>query len=334
MRATVLAKTIRSPKPQGGFSLLELLVSMILLVVITGVAFQAISTFQKTSGGLGYRAEMHSQVRSAAELLEQEIGQAGLVDLQGVTLSSAITATGLQTASIQTSVTSVSNTTLLASLYKNEVLTVDVGAKQENVTLTASGAFTGVFAQTHAAGAPVTANGIIPQGVISITTSPTNYISSTGSDSSAPVAYLNLVGDMNGDGTLMFVQYACAIGSSASPGTLTRSATPVSQSTINPAVTLISGLIPNPNGATCFAFPYTLPGGETATVGATTYTFMPSVSLTVTTQTAFIDPQTGQFPPAMTKSFLNMAPRNVLYGYNLANAGLGTALQPLPSTLP
>ena len=59
------------------------------------------------------------------------------------------------------------------------------------------------------------------------------------------------------------------------------------------------------------------------------YTFTTGVGITLSVQTTWPDPQTHQYS-TMTKSFLNLEPRNVLSAFELANAGIANRLQPSP----
>jgi hypothetical protein len=55
--------------------------------------------------------------------------------------------------------------------------------------------------------------------------------------------------------------------------------------------------------------------------------------MTISVQTEQKDPQTKAFV-TMTKSFLNIAPRNVLAGLDDAQNAIITRLQPTPPSLP
>src|ERR1035437_11099245 len=88
-------------KADTGFSLLELLVVMTILVTVTGVIMTAMFQMSMTQGTVSNRTEMHASVRSATELLQQEIGQAGRIALPTsltpgtpVTLSAAVAGDG------------------------------------------------------------------------------------------------------------------------------------------------------------------------------------------------------------------------------------------------
>src|SRR5258707_10766036 len=70
-------------KRQVGFSLLETLVALAVLLVVGGIVMTGMVQLMKTQSTIANRTEMHTSVRSATELLQQEIGQAGDVFLLG-----------------------------------------------------------------------------------------------------------------------------------------------------------------------------------------------------------------------------------------------------------
>src|SRR5688572_16310099 len=83
----------RHPQSAGsdlGFSLTELLVSMILVLVVFGGVVTALNKLSQSQRSIWNRTEMHSGVRGATELLQQEVGQAGRISLpQPVTMTTA-----------------------------------------------------------------------------------------------------------------------------------------------------------------------------------------------------------------------------------------------------
>src|SRR5260221_13889471 len=64
-------------KRQVGFSLLETLVALAVLLVVGGIVMTGMVQLMKTQSTIANRTEKHTSVRSATELLQQEIGQAG-----------------------------------------------------------------------------------------------------------------------------------------------------------------------------------------------------------------------------------------------------------------
>lgn len=223
----------RKRHASAGFSLLELLASVAIMTVVAGATIAALGYSQKSYVSTQERAYMHAGIRSAAELMAQEIGQAG---------------------------------------------------------------------------AAVNGAGVYPQGILS----------------SSSATTLTIFGDINGDGTLVQVQYVC---DSATQHTLTRSVTPYSASaSISPGVVLVDNVYPNPDGTNCFRY--------ASSVSAGGNTFIPGVAFTITVQTPYKDLQTGAYIQ-MTKSFLNLSPRNILAGIDMANTtGMSGRLLATPTGLP
>src|SRR5260221_11712166 len=69
----------RTKKFQAGFSLLETMVAMAVLLGVGAIVMYGTLRMMNTQGTITNRTEMHSSVRSATELLQQEIGQAGRI---------------------------------------------------------------------------------------------------------------------------------------------------------------------------------------------------------------------------------------------------------------
>ena len=295
----------RTHHSEQGFSLLELMVSTVIILIVAGGAFGALNYYQKTYQHTEIGADMHDNLRSAVDLIIQEVGQAGSLPtgtLGTRTLSAAV----FPSAVAQTA--TVNNAT---GFFDGEKLLVDAGANQELVTLTAVGSYsiTGVFGKTHNAGAQVNAIGLFPQGILN---------TSTGTK-------LQLFGDINGDGTLVYVEYTCNYVAGGA-GTLTRSVTPVGTGAINPATVLVDNLIANPGGTPCFQYPAAPP----VVAG---FTFVNQVGVTLTVQSATRDLLTTNFE-TMTNSAPDIAPRNIQMGLDLANAGVTNRLQPKPNPMP
>ena len=292
---------------QPGFSLLELMVALAILLSVSGIVMSALMQMMLTQGTVSNRTEMHSSVRSATEVLQQEIGQAGRVSLPGpVTLSGAVAITGTATGVVVSSA---------AGMFTGEQLVIDTGANQETVALTnvdaSTNTSTAVFNNIHASGVPVTVAGAFSSGIV-----PTNMANgSTGT-------VLKLYGDINSDGNMVYVEYTC----DTTGGNLYRNVMPFTAAT-KPAVTsaqiLLSNIQANPGGTACFSY-------QQKTVGANTYVVDVSVTLTVQTQNP--DPQTNQYQTE-TKALLNVSPRNVFEGWELASGGVTNRIQPMPATV-
>jgi type II secretory pathway pseudopilin PulG len=303
-----------------GFSLLELMASIAILIVILGGIFSLLASSQQTYAKTQLKTDMYEDVRGVAELMAQEIGQAGLVTLPaGTTVSSAASAgaTTLQ----------VSSTT---SMFVGEQLLVG-GTTEETVTISAIGSsltLSSGLASAHAVGDSVTVLGVFPSGIVPQTG---NDVYPTGGalpNTPSGGNLLNLFGDINGDGSLVYVRYTCTNGTYSAPGTLTRSVTTMTPggTTLQTSQTLLSTLVSTP---TCFQY-------VTQTISSNYY--VTNVSFTVTVQSRTRDPQNLNLtdPQAympMTKSFLNLSPRNIVAAAELANAGITTRLQATPANV-
>lgn len=244
------------------------------------------------------KADMRETVRGIAETMAQEIGRAGVVPVTSTTLATRVTGSPLpQTVTVGSTSNMFAGETLQVDYTSAWYETVIIAAVSSGTSLTA------VFTKNHSNGTLVWAGGVFPQGILS---------SSTGN-------VLQLFGDINGDGTLVYEEYTCD-----ATGTLRRSITPIGATLKEAAVTLVQGVTANPDGTACFTY---------STATSSGYTFVTNVGFTVTTRLSEIDPQTGNYA-TVTKSFLNLSPRNIKAGLALAQAGMTAPLQPTPLGVP
>jgi len=294
-----------------GFSLLELMVAMVILLSVAGIVMSGLMQTAWTEGMVANRTEMHASVRSATELLQQEIGQAGAVALPAaVTLSAAVTTTG------SSSSVAVSSTT---GMFANELLLVDTGVNQETVTVTAvsSSTITAIFSNTHASGVPVTLPGGFGTGIVPPT--------ANGMTNGSTGSLLKLYGDVNNDGNMQYVEYTC----DTAGGNLYRNAMSFSASS-KPALTSAMVLLPNiqsnPSGTACFTYQVKPTGCSGSSC------FVTDVAVTLTVQTQQKDPQTGQYQTE-TKALLNVSPRNVFDTWELNSASVTNRIQPMPASV-
>ncbi len=312
-------------KKQLGFSLIETMVALAVLFAVGGIVMSGMVQLMRTQGTIANRTEMHTSVRSATELLEQEIGQAGRLSLASPTANVSLGAAVVAAAGATAFTLSASDGSAV-TVYPNEVLTVDLGTNQEVVTLvTASGsAGTALFQNAHAVGAPVTALGAFGTGIVPPAAAPANYPSG-----STPTV-LKLYGDINGDGNMVYVEYTCT-GTATVPGSLYRnqvSITAGAKPAVDNTMILLSNVLANPNDANgnavpCFAYQVQpLGSGYCVT----------DVAVTLTVQTQNKDLQTGQFQQE-TKALLNVAPRNVVEVYDTASLTDPLRAQAMPATV-
>src|ERR1051326_1617220 len=66
---------------ESGFSLAELLIAMAIMLLISGAATTALLKMTSTQATIWNRTQMHSGIRGATEVLQQEVGQAGRLAL-------------------------------------------------------------------------------------------------------------------------------------------------------------------------------------------------------------------------------------------------------------
>jgi prepilin-type N-terminal cleavage/methylation domain-containing protein len=288
----------------SGFSLPELLISLLVLSVIVGTVTQMSMQMSNSQRTMWNRTQMHSSVRGAIALLQQEVGQAGLI-----TLPAPVTFTGTVTA-FSTTVASVTSS---AGMFYGEKLVVGTGATQETVEVAAVGSntFTSVFTRSHDVGEPVRVLGGFAQGIIPPAVS---------NGSTATV--LKMFGDINDDGQMVYVEYTC----STATGKLSRNMMPIT-ATSKPALTasnvLVSNVVANPGGAPCFSY---------QTEFVSPHAFVTAIAVTLSVQTQDIDPVTRAFQ-IETKTLLNVSPRNVFSTWQLASTGDMARVQVMPLSI-
>ena len=347
-----------SCKRQTGFSLLETMVALGVLSVVGAIVMTGMVQMMKTQGTIANRTEMHTSVRSATELLEQEIGQAGRLTLGspngGVTLASAVSGTANFTINYPTGAA-------VPNLYQGEVVTVDTGGTdafgnslEEVVTLSAGSGTTGTatFQSPHAQGAPVTALGAFATGVVppdttaltdpngqcvptSVTVggTPQNYVGFSNPGPGAGIGStcesLKLYGDINGDGNIVYVRYDCVQGTQAAPGFLYRQQASSGGAITEPppaSATLLANVLTNPvdangNAVPCFRY-------QVQPLG--TGWLVTDVAVTLTVQTQNVDPVT-HVQQTETKALLNVSPRNIFEVWTTASQTDPTRAQAMPA---
>src|SRR6476619_5393057 len=80
-------------RSEAGFTLAEMLIATGLLLVVSSIVTSALLQMTKHQATISNRTEMHSGVRGATELLQQEVGQAGRVTVPAtVTLTAPVAA--------------------------------------------------------------------------------------------------------------------------------------------------------------------------------------------------------------------------------------------------
>ena len=201
-------------KKESGFTLMETMVALIVLLAVSAVVMSGMMQMMKTEGTITNRTEMHTSVRSATELLEQEIGQSGKLSLPPTpnantawVMLTAVTAAAFGakpdvpvTLPVTFNVFDSQDPAQGPVLFEGEWITVDTGLNKEAVQLICpagpglcpnpSNAWNATFSYTHApiaipgtltVGVPISlpgafATGIIPPAVGVMPAPPAGYV--------------------------------------------------------------------------------------------------------------------------------------------------------------
>ncbi len=216
-------------KSDKGFSLPEMMISMCILIPAMGAAMSLFSVGAKQHASEQNSIDANQEARSALEMMTTEIAQAGSHADRTTTLTAAI-----DTPSIAPQDATVDST--VGFTVGDYVDVVDSTGTRESVQLTAVGShtLTGIFRAGHGIGTAIRLFAV-PY--------PTGLITPTGmaANSSATVTTIRFFGNITGDNTVQYVEYAYDSASNQ----ITRSITPVTQSTRNPAVLFVRNLKPN-----------------------------------------------------------------------------------------
>ena len=332
---------MRRAHGQGGFSLPELLIAMAIMLIISGAAVSALLRMTEAQATIWNRTQMHSGIRGATEVLQQEVGQAGRIFLAPVTMTAA-TGSGLAGAEVTLPVTSS------AGMYVGMRVTVDTGSAtnetdpaQETVQVTriltatsigvksivtdALGNVTGRV-RAHNLNAPVLALGAFGTGIVPPETSPSAYTPSgatftyaNGSNGSV----LKLYGDINADGNMVYIEYTCDTTTNNNLYRNMMAWNAGSKPAVAASQILLSNVTRNPNSTPCFTY-------QTAVVGGNYY--VTDVAITLTVRTQLIDPVTKQYQ-TQTKALLNVSPRNTFNAWQMASLGIAGRIQPMPPSV-
>jgi len=320
---------MRRLRAESGFSLIELLFATGLLLIVSSIVTTALMQMTGAQKTIWNRTEMHSGIRGATELLQQEVGQAGRITLPGtgvVTLTAAITGIPAYAASCTPLTVTLSSTTgMWGSASTGIALTFLDGDNEETVRVTAisGNQITACFWKNHIANTPVRALGGFATGVLP----PTGIVH--GSDST----HLKLFGDINGDGNMVYIEYYCDTTDGVNK--LYRNVVAFNAGSLpanDDSMVLLGNIKQNPtepDGTVrpCFAYQT-----AQASVNSTTFTFVMDVAITLTVETEQLDPVTG-VKQKETKALLNVSPRNVFHAYGFAGLAQTSRIQSTPATV-
>lgn len=306
-----MQRSTRLAAGQQGFTLIELIVAMGVMLVVSGLMLRGLNDMSRLNGDQANRSEMHAGIRNATALLQQEVGQAGRLAFPAAVTTTGAVAVGSNWVTVTPSVT---------NMFNGVKLLVDSGVNEEIVTVTAvntgSNQIQATFANPHAAGAAIRPAGGFAAGVVPTTMA---------NGSSATV--LKILGDVNSNGTLVYVEYTC----DWVVGRLYRNMMPYTAAA-KPAVTveqiLLDNLLPNPPDPgravpPCFSY-------QQQTISGRTYVV--NVAIMTTVRTRDRDAITGEFQ-VVTKALLNVAPRNVFHTWQIAGLGYTQRIQDLPASV-
>jgi type II secretory pathway pseudopilin PulG len=304
----------RTSHAEAGFTLIELLISMLVMMVVSAIVVGSTMDLMRLGATMTNRSDMHSGVRNATALLQQEVGQAGRVSLPAPASLATAAAVGPNTVGV----------TSATGMFVGERLTVDTGSSEETITLTAVNTaatphtITADFKVPHNAGVRLASVGGFSAGVI-----PTTMMNGSNGN------VLKIIGDINGDGNMVYIEYTCDIAG----GRLFRNVMPI-DAPMKPMLTveqvLLDNLLPNPpnpDGTVppCFIYQERTFGGRTYVIG---------VAIMTTVRTQQRDAFTRDFQ-TVTKALLNVSPRNVVNVWQLASLNYNERVQPVPpSVLP
>jgi prepilin-type N-terminal cleavage/methylation domain-containing protein len=321
-------------RTESGFSLIELLVATGVLLIVSSIVTSALLQMTNSQKTIWNRTEMHSGIRGATELMEQEVGQAGRISTPApITLGQAATHTAScdpgcpDTGAVTVQVNSISGIFASASPRAYEIVTTMDGDASESVVIAAvtpgtPPTISACFLNDHAIGTVLQPMGAFATGIVP----PTGIVNGS-SDT-----VLKLYGDINGDGNMVYVEYTCDIGA----GKLYRNVMNFdagSKPLVSDSQILLSNIVANPPdashplGAPCFSYQT-----STKIAQGTSFTFVLDVAVTLTVETEQIDPLTRQ-KQKETKALLNVSPRNVFNAWELANIGYTDRIQSTPATV-
>jgi prepilin-type N-terminal cleavage/methylation domain-containing protein len=309
-------------RSESGFSLIEMLVATGLLLVVSSIVTTALLQMTDSQKTIWNRTEMHSGIRGATELLQQEVGQAGRITLpRRVTLNAAVTGVSSCVTPVTVTVSAAAGTAT-AGMFVSESLTVLDGDNQESVSITAipsATQITACFTRSHASGAVLAPLGGFATGILP----------PTGIAHGSSATVLKMYGDINGDGNMVYVEYTCdTIAHNLYRNVMAFDAVPP-KPLVTDSQILLSNIIDNPGTPPTPCFTYQTSTITIDTVPPTPFTFVLDVAVTLTVQTQQVDPVTKAYQTE-TKALLNVSPRNVFNAWAMAGIGYTDRIQSTP----
>ncbi len=216
-------------KQEAGFSMTELLVSILIMVPVMVAATRLFSVGTNQQASEQTSIDANQEARAGLEMMTKELAQAGSHRDRSTVTTSAVTGNATTAQSVPVA--------SAAGFAVGDWVDIDPGTSPESVKLTAvsSSSISGIFAENHASGVPVHLfampylKGVVPPAGM-------------GANATQTVTTLRFFGDINGDvnsspsdPNLYYVEYAY----DSANNQITRSITPLNQTTKNPALPLI-----------------------------------------------------------------------------------------------
>ena len=305
----------RAPRNDAGFTLIELMISVGILMTISALMMRGTLDMSNLNTKQSNLSEMHAGIRNATALLQQEVGQAGRLAFPAPVTVPAAIPLGDQWVVVSPSTASMFVGQKLEFIGQNAT-----GDVEEIVTVVAvdpgNSRIRATFAIAYLAGARVMPAGGFAEGVI-----PTTKVN--GSTDSV----LKIVGDINGDGSIVYVEYTCDwVGGRLYRNMMTYDA--ATKPALAVEQVLLDNLLPNPPdpggiARPCFTY-------DQRTIYGNTYVV--NVAIMTTVRTDEVDKKTGQYQ-TVTKALLNVAPRNVFNVWQVASLNYRDRIEPLPPSV-
>jgi type II secretory pathway pseudopilin PulG len=219
---------------EAGFSLMELLVCMVILIPLMVAAISLFSTGIRQQGTEQSSIDVNQEARSGLEMMTREISQAGSHRDRRTNTTSGVNSSQL--------VQSV-NLSSTVGITVGDWVDIDTDTNSETVQATqvTANSISGIFKKNHNAGVPVN---LFAQPYVWGVIPPTG----TGPNASVTVTKLRFFGDIDGDvnsgitdPNLYYIEYDY----DSVNNQITRSATPITTMTKGPAIPLIRNVKPN-----------------------------------------------------------------------------------------
>jgi Tfp pilus assembly protein PilW len=215
-------------KQSDGFTILELLVCLLIMIPIMGAAVSLFSVGAKQQASEQNSVDSNQEARSGLEIMTLEIAQAGSHGDRATTSSGSVTAnaSSAQSLAVDSSV----------GFNVGDYMDVDTGTSKESVKITAvtTGHISAIYRKAHNSGIPVRLFALpYKTGVIKP--------AGLGANSSTDVTTVKFFGDANGDGKLAYIEYIY----DSNNAQITRSMTPITLTSKNAALALVSNIKAN-----------------------------------------------------------------------------------------